>query len=711
MTRNPRQAPKRSLLAALGLPCLLPLFYRLLTEGIYTYQGMLSDLASGLLMLSLLLTVRFRLLTGILLLCWFILQIGTIELREAVGRLPVIQDLTYLTDPVFLSSSAAGFHLSAPVYTALLAGSILPALFQPVKHFYWKVIATTAGTATAALLLHSAIGSYNRSTAVNAQYNAAHWLVADVVHHHEPEQLSTPVSTALLKTLNWDNDRGVRLLPPQTPRNILLVTIEGIPGIALAGMRDAKNISGEYEDLSAFDSALQATMLVPDFTVHSHQTIRGLYAIHCGDFSKFSFDMPKAYELLIKPNRGNICLPAQLAANGWSTHYLQGAPLEFMNKDKVMPVMGFQEVHGVEWFTNKTVNDFIWGTVDADFFAGAKQYINELRQQSTPWFLSLLTVGTHQPFYAREDLIRQYGSRKKASMAELDLSVTDFIGWLRQEGVLDNTLVIFTSDESHGSSLADWTSSWGYAAISSPSPAVLPQHKTGEYGLIDIEASVLDYFGLPVPAATKGRSLFRDYDDDRNMFSYTAGRLRWHNPGSGVLECSSLENCLFYADTKMIGKRPEPSVQPEKEPQTMYAAASILDHSVIPHGDRVLDFSNRESRSLPEQIRNEWTDNLVGAQYLDFPAGSHVQVDIDLEASGENDTEIALRLVLRQFEKEVKEIAVPDFPLLHNGEKASVSFQFDNPEKRQAFTFHLVGEGKNAKLLLKTFQVTITEGS
>jgi len=73
-----------------------------------------------------------------------------------------------------------------------------------------------------------------------------------------------------------------------------------------------------------------------------------------------------------------------MAANGWDTHYLQAAGLAFMGKDQVMPNVGFQQVHGNEWFTEPDPYPFMWGKTDPVFFRGARQYIADLRPRTSP---------------------------------------------------------------------------------------------------------------------------------------------------------------------------------------------------------------------------------------------------------------------------------------------------------------------------------------
>ena len=112
-------------------------------------------------------------------------------------------------------------------------------------------------------------------------------------------------------------------------------------------------------------------------------------------------------------------------------------------------------------------------------------------------------------------------------------------------------------------------------------------------------------------------------------------------------------------------------------------------------------------RELPEKIRNEWADNLVGAQYLDFPKNSNVDVDIRIKAVTAAPAGIQLKLVMRQFEHEVGGIEHPPFPILKQGEECNIHFSFANPEARKSFSFHLVGEGPNSSIQLQKFEVAV----
>ena len=68
---------------------------------------------------------------------------------------------------------------------------------------------------------------------------------------------------------------------------------------------------------------------------------------------------------------------------------------------------------------------------------------------------------------------------------------------------------------------------------------------------------------------------------------------------------------------------------------------------------------------------------------------------------------VRLTLGFKQWEGAINSIKHPEFPLLHAGEEGKLDFVFDNPVARQSFSFHLLGEGKDATVQMEKFDVTI----
>ena len=694
-------------LILLAVVSFMPVGWRLALQGIAQPIGLLSDSGLGLLVFLLALYSPHW-LRILLVLLWALFQVTAHELVAAMQRLPTWQDLQYLADPAFVQNSTAGFNLASPfAVSALLTAAVLTCLL-PVHRPSHRRLPFGLVPLMLLMLAQGFLSNQYHDRSIAARYNPLHWFVVDAVSSPLPRNLPS-LGVSLPPGLNNLDLNSTTLLPRGTAKNVLIVIIEGIPGLYYPEIRTSMGVKSEEIVMDKLAAATTEAMLIPDFTVHSHQTIRGLYAILCGDYSKLSWATPKAYELQQDPARAAQCLPAQLAQNGWSTHYLQAAGLGFMSKDQAMPMMGFQNTHGSEWFTETNPFPFSWGPIDPVFFRGAAAYIAELQTQNQPWILTLLTVGTHQPYGVSDEIAAQYPSRQRASIALLDEAVADFIEDLRRDGVLENTLVLITSDESHGSALADWISSWGLAVVLTPEND-LPRIKQGGYGLVDITASLLDYFGLNMPPDIIGRSFFREYAHPGEMIAFTASKLRRHTADNLRYECSADGRCLVGTAPSLLGAPPA-DFAPDRDGggANVLAQAATLDRKLHPrHGtSRTLQFAKGELRRLPEQITSEWSDNLIGAQYLDFPANSKVHVSIRVRAVEAHESGIRMKLLLKQWERHLGEIATPDFPLLQAGEEGTIEFEFENSEARQSFSFHLLGEGKNATIQMQDFVVTV----
>ena len=667
--------------------------------------GLLSDVAIGSLLLVLL-HRRGWLLSVPLLLIWCLFTLGTVELVNAVGRMPEFADLHYLTDPQFISLSTGGSGLSQPLLALALGlclvcygvarwGQSEP---KPALRAAWLI------PGLALLIGHAALQ-------YRAPSDADQWLQFNLPH----KLLAEGLSAAQRQTEDW-LDAGSPESPPDihdltaldlqgTPllaqagkaRNVLIVTLEGVPGAYIEASRKAIGSSYQQAPMPRLSAWAERGMLTPDYVLHSHQTIRGLYAMLCGDYSKLDSGTPKGIELLNNPERSEQCLPAQLRENGFSTHYLQGAGLRFMAKDQIMPRMGFDKTLGRSWFRNEPYLEFPWGMDDKAYFEGALGYVQQLRKQKKPWMLTLLTVGTHQPYSAPADYLARFPTAKQAAIAYLDDAVADFLQALHDQGVLKDTLVIVTSDESHGLENVRLASAWGFNLLLAPEQAQLPALKSGVYGHVDLTASVLDYLALPMPADIAGRSLLRDYAGGRPMISYTNGLLREHDGQGTFTECDFRQVCRQYASPGFIADSARYLRRlGGRTARLLSQRAELLDQSLhAGKPDSQYQFAQRTPIKLKTSAGDDWADNLVGAQYLELPKGTRTRVSLKIRAVRLDRQGAQLQLKTKEYDRDSL-VPLPVLPLLTRDRPVEVSFAFDNLAARKAFSFHLLGQGRGS---------------
>lgn len=694
--------PATALVLLCTLFLLLPLVTRYQLGWSHPF-GYLSDLAiGGLLVLA---VHQRRLLLGVLLsLLWCLFTLGTAELVAAVGRMPEPGDLQYLADPQFVSHSTQEGGLSQPWLAAamvvLLGLYLIVRMVQrslPRRPLVWTWI-----LAPGALLGAHALYQYQSPSAAEQwqQFNLPHKLLAESLSSGQMQLRDwlagdNPNSAPDISAFTTLDLNGSPLLAnPGQARNLLIVTLEGVTGAYIEAAQAAIGSPHGDTSMPRLSQWAERGMLTADYVLHGHQTIRGLYAMLCGDYNKLDSGTPKGLELLNNPVRAAQCLPAQMRENGFSTHFLQGAGLRFMAKDQIMPRMGFEHTRGREWFRNTPYLDFSWGMDDKAFFEGALKYVGQLREQKAPWMLTLLTVGTHQPYSAPADYLERYPSAKQAAVAYLDDALGDFLDALAQQGVLDDTLVLVTSDESHGLDDVRLASAWGFNLLLAPEQTQLPALKDGVYGHIDLTASVLDYFALPLPDAIAGRSLLRNYASGRAMMSYTNGLLRQHD-GQGIFtECDFQRVCRRYASDGFIA----PSARylervTGREARLVSQRAGLLDQSLQDNlAGQHFQFASNERILLQSHRTDDWADNLVGAQYLELPKGTRTRVTLQVRALQLGAQGARLELKTKEYDREVR-LPIPTLPDLAEGETLNISFDFDNIDTRKAFSFHLLGQG------------------
>ena len=316
--------------------------------------------------------------------------------------------------------------------------------------------------------------------------------------------------------------------------NVLLILVEGMSGAYLERVRQRAGLGPlrglGHLDMPRLNRRSHEALFFPNFIANQRQTSRGEYAILCGDYPSLVTHPARMTSGTALPH---VCLPQIMRELGYASVYLQAARLTYSSKDAFMPMAGFERVHGVQWFGNQARRN-LWGVDDRTFFDGAKSLINELNADTRPWFLTLLTVGTHHPYW------RPIGDTKAFAPTDLgtalefaDIALAEFLDALEASGVMRNTLVLVTSDEAAGlmdDSLglhARVGQNWGTLAAFTPQGvrgAVDAAHMQA-----DIPISILDYLGHGDRwRVGVGRSIFRDYEEPRimafgNTYSRTLG--------------------------------------------------------------------------------------------------------------------------------------------------------------------------------------------
>ena len=440
------------------------------------------------------------------------------------------------------------------------------------------------------------------------------------------------------------NLRGERWAGPLPDRpNVLLIMIEAASGAYLPSVAAAEGVQSAIT-MPKLDALARRHILLTRVVSHQRQTNRGEYAILCGDYPKLLTDQSKMSEQVYGAARR--CLPAVLRDEGYVTAYIQSAPLGFMLKDQFMKKAGFEELVGDPWFERSYARTD-WGVDDKAFFEQALGRLVELHEADRPFFATLLTVGTHHPFTFPDTAVWEGArSRQERAFRWADDALAQFLTELEERGVLRDTVVIITSDESTGlvqSASATQrllSQSWSFVVVMLPEPEA--KRIDTLYAHVDAALSVTDLLGMePRERNFTGRSWFREYTTPRRLFAgntYARRVIMWEPSGTAVVCDESFRDCARWvpeADLPFGPKRQsEPASPRERQLVTEVARLTRSGRGDMTEAG-VIDLLTEDSVSVRAVGGKKL---LIGGQYLRVPAGTILRVDLDLEVSGDQAT-------------------------------------------------------------------------
>ncbi len=216
--------------------------------------------------------------------------------------------------------------------------------------------------------------------------------------------------------------------------NLLIVYLEGVSQLSLV-RGEMPVLQGMARDGFAFDR----------YFGNQLQTSNGLYTTMTGRMPNF-LGVGSPWDTMDAGDPETLtALPALLARRGYRTAFLQSAALSFMSKDEHLAQLGFAEVKGRDdWAAYHRMNG--WGIDDLALFENTLGYIDGL-EPDRPWMVSVLTSGTHAPYNVPEDFLPG-GSGRLRALKYADAAVGALMHGLRKRGLLENTVVILTADES-----------------------------------------------------------------------------------------------------------------------------------------------------------------------------------------------------------------------------------------------------------------------
>jgi phosphoglycerol transferase MdoB-like AlkP superfamily enzyme len=340
---------------------------------------------------------------------------------------------------------------------------------------------------------------------------------------------------ARLYEINLNAEKIVEY-PKQKP-NILLVFVESISHTTL--------MSGFMPEIKKYG---QSNLLYSQYIGLQKHTNRGLFSTLCGEYPNIVRTEFRKPDIFLTKGLPHPCLPQNLKNLGYQTEFLQAARLSFMQKNRLMKKMGYEKIVGDDSLRKgETIYGRNgWGVDDRSLYEYAYSEIKLLNEKSKPWFLSVLTAGTHHPFNVPGNNNSSYESAVRYS----DKYLAELVRKLKKDGIDKNTLIILTTDEAQwsdrGAGFDNFAANHGYLIIDPPGENK-QKLQSDIFSQADIPASIMDYLGYP-DKVYYGRSLFRDYKGKKRTLIFGNHYIKesYFLDQDHLLRCAMPYNCTHY---------------------------------------------------------------------------------------------------------------------------------------------------------------------
>jgi len=683
--------------------------------GAVDLDGYLSDLAVSVcfavLLVSLLSRLRSRarkIAASIFAVLWTLIHVGNYEHIKALGAPLQFTYAGYMGDAVFVAGSAASISRALLTGVLILLG-VLGSL---------RAVRAERQRATPAARAIGVLGSALLNAAWPSDVHALLWrqdhFIEALLRGHKGDAevggTRSPLPPTFAANLHADLEGTPWLAAQKAHPNVLLIVLEGISGgnIPVIAWGHGINNRATMPKLSAY---AEKNLYFSTFITNQRQTNRGEFALLCGQMERLVSMTSKMTEYA--RDGGEACLPSVLAEAGYKTAYLQPAPLSFMLKDQFMAKAGFADVRGSNFYV-KGYAKSSWGVDDRAFFESSAPLLEEFQQQA-PWFATLLTVGTHHPYTVPKDYVAGEGldaDPHARAIRYADDAVMAFIDGLEASGVLKDTLLLVTSDESFGvDDYDDQTKllsyNWGFMLVKPPEGGTRVIDEP--YYQADTALSIVDYLGLAGPFV--GRSFFREYQRPRQLvFANTYQRkVYWASPSAAV-ECSEdLDDCERHAFGEhglfSVDRVSSPASEHEVAPLRVLVNAGKQGQSERARGTTQL----MQSNAVLQDVSAGSQGLVFGGQYFTLEADQEVAVTFSASTVGRD---FAALLDADVYARGYKYEVLP--PPLYDGDHVRFEYVYAPGKKERSIEIRLRARsfnGKPGRLVIDRAEMTVRSRS
>lgn len=207
---------------------------------------------------------------------------------------------------------------------------------------------------------------------------------------------------------------------------------------------------------------------------------------------------------------GAVSFVSLLADHGYQTIYINGSDLDFMQKKVYLKSHGFTRLMGSQEFKQAAKTNPIYGAReyetcfgyrDADLYRIVKNELQTAATGDKPFFMTVLTVGTHHPYGYPDSSCSIHYRDIRDSIVCADNEVFDFLNWMKSQPFYKDTLIVITGDHLQmESSMSDELDKAPREIVTTFINSSLPAGEIHRpYTHFDIAPTLMEMMGIELP--------------------------------------------------------------------------------------------------------------------------------------------------------------------------------------------------------------------
>jgi arylsulfatase A-like enzyme len=323
--------------------------------------------------------------------------------------------------------------------------------------------------------------------------------------------------------------------PPPAPlapaaarlRNVILVVLES------TGVRYLGLYGSHYDTTPHLGAEAVHALVIDNAYAHVGLSANSLAAITLSMYPYMSWrEYTAAY-----PTFPGTSLAQLLKPLGYRTAFMESADLDYVGQRRFLEGRGYDVLWDVSDLGGAAVSS--WGGEDRALVDGVFRFIDQ--EPGRPFFAMAWTCQSHHPYepVPGQPIVDFFKGgplppddydlgRYLNTIAEVDRQMQRLLDGLRQRGLAEDTLVVFTGD--HGEAFGDPHPTWGHGArvyeenVHVPlmvwSPRLYPSGRRASLiaGHVDVNPTIAGLLGIPPAPSWEGRSLFAPARPPRTYF-------------------------------------------------------------------------------------------------------------------------------------------------------------------------------------------------